>query len=51
MATFAPPTPLTQRITYALQVLRDARRDGAPERIYVAARRLDDLLDRLPRDA
>ncbi len=49
MATFAPPTPLTQRITYALKVLRDARQDGAPERIHVAQRRLNALLDRLPR--
>lgn len=49
MSTFTSPTPLTTRITYALKVLRDARQDGAPELIYIAQRRLDDLLDRLPR--
>lgn len=48
-----PPRPpaLTDRITHALAVLRDARRDGAPECIYVAQRRFDDLIDRLPRSA
>ena len=51
MSTFSPPTPLTARIIYALQVLRDARKDGAPELIYVAQRRLDALLDRLPRSS
>lgn len=48
MTTFTAPTPLTQRIQYAHKVLKDARRDGAPELIYVAQRRFDDLIDRLP---
>ena len=49
MPTFAAPKPLTERITYALMQLRQARYDGRPECIHVAQRRLDDLLDRLPR--
>lgn len=47
MSTFTPPTPLTERITYALVSLRQARHDGSPETIYVAQRRLDDLCERV----
>ena len=51
MPTFGSITPLTQQVTHALKVLRDARKDGDAQRIYVAACRLDRLLDRLPRTA
>lgn len=46
MTTFTAPTPLTAQITYALTVLRAARYDGDPDRITLAATRLDRLLDR-----
>lgn len=48
MPTFAQPKPLTERITWTLMQLRRARYDGAPDSIYIAQRRLDDLTDRLP---
>ena len=46
MTTFTAPTPLTQQISYALTVLRDARDDGNAHQIHVAAARLDRLIDR-----
>jgi len=46
VTTFTAPTPLTQQISYALTVLRDARQDGDPDRIHIAAARLDRLIDR-----
>lgn len=49
MSAFTSPTPLEQRITYALHLLRQARFDGAPEKIFVAQHQLDALIDRLPR--
>ncbi|WP_019342917.1 hypothetical protein [Mycolicibacterium conceptionense] len=48
MPTFAQQKPLTERITWALMQLRRARYDGAPDGIYIAQRRLDDLTDRYP---
>lgn len=50
MSTFTPPTPLTDRITRSLKVLRQAREEGASESyIARASERLDELLDRIPR--
>lgn len=50
MSTFTPPTPLTERITRSLKVLRQARDEGASESyIARASERLDELLDRIPR--
>ena len=46
MTSFTTPTPLTTQITHALTVLRAARYDGDPHAIYVAAARLDRLIDR-----
>lgn len=45
------PTPLTQRILYTYNLMRAARRSGdvAAERQYT--RRLDELLERVPRPA
>ena len=51
MSTFTKVTPLTERITHALHVLRDARRDGEPSAIAHAQRYLDGLLDRMPRNS
>lgn len=48
MSTFAQPANLHDRITYAYAVLQKARYDGVPETIYVARRRFEDLLERLP---
>ncbi|WP_198344343.1 hypothetical protein [Mycobacterium dioxanotrophicus] len=49
MTTFAKPQPLTAQITYALMQLRQARFDGDATCITIAQRRLDRLIDRLPR--
>lgn len=47
MPTFAQQKPLTERITWALMQLRRARYDGAPDGIYIATRRMDDLVERI----
>ncbi|WP_020102677.1 hypothetical protein [Mycobacterium sp. 360MFTsu5.1] len=47
MAKVYPAPPLAQRITIALQRLRDARADGDANRIHYAARLMDQLLDRV----
>lgn len=49
MPTFAASQPLTAQITYALMQLRAARYDGSLSAIHVAQRRLDRLIDKLPR--
>lgn len=49
MPTFATPKPLTEQIRYALAQLRQARYDGNATGITIAQRRLDGLLDKLPR--
>ncbi|MFV8266461.1 hypothetical protein ACNQR9_25930 [Mycolicibacterium peregrinum] len=47
MTAFAQPKPLAERITWALMQLRKARYDGAPDTIYIATRRMDDLIERI----
>lgn len=49
MTTFATPKPLTEQIRYALVQLRQAREDGSASAITIAQRRLDKLIDKLPR--
>lgn len=50
MSTFAQPANLYDRITRSLNVLRQARDEGASESyIARASERLDELLDRIPR--
>lgn len=50
MSTFAQPTNLYDRITRSLNVLRQARDEGASESyIARASERLGELLDRIPR--
>ncbi len=48
MTAFSTVTPLTTRVTLALAALRAARFDGDAARIYIAQRRFDQLVDRLP---
>ncbi|AVO21694.1 hypothetical protein I5I01_gp89 [Mycobacterium phage MooMoo] len=50
MPTFPPPTELTEKITTALNALRTARHEHASASyVECLQRRLDNLLDRLPR--
>ncbi|AJA43383.1 hypothetical protein VC60_gp82 [Mycobacterium phage Sbash] len=49
MPTFAPPTPLTRQITYVWQSLQRARREHDEFLTAYCEKRLDELIDRLPR--
>lgn len=48
MTTFAPHTPVTTKVTTAMQQLHRARRDGDAVAIYVASKHLAVALELLP---